>query len=168
MIGMFLGIPVALVGAFAGAAAVTRLGIYRALWLLGAIALASNFTYAAAALPQMGSRAIYAAAFVESLSGWLASIAFMSFLMRICEKEHAAVQYALLTALYALTGTLASMPSGWFVDHVGYATYFRAHAAQHSRGYVGSGATLEADAIRLARRDRGGDRSLRGGGVSCP
>jgi len=129
MIGMFLGIPVALVGAFVGAAAVTRLGIYRALWVLGAIALASNFAYAAAALPQMGSRAIYAAAFVESLSGWLASIAFMSFLMRICEKEHAAVQYALLTALYALTGTLASMPSGWFVDHVGYATYFALTAA---------------------------------------
>jgi PAT family beta-lactamase induction signal transducer AmpG len=128
-IGMFLGIPVALVGAAAGAAAVTRFGIYRALWALGALALVSNFAYAAAALPQMGSRAIYAAAFVESLSGWLASIAFMSFLMRICEKQHAAVQYALLTALYALAGSLISMPSGWFVDHIDYAAYFALTAA---------------------------------------
>jgi PAT family beta-lactamase induction signal transducer AmpG len=89
----------------------------------------SNFAYAAAALPEMGTRAIYAAAFVESLSGWLASIAFMSFLMRICDKRHAAVQYALLTALYALAGSLISMPSGWFVDRIDYAPYFALSAA---------------------------------------
>jgi len=129
VIGMLLGIPLALIGAVAGAGAVTRLGIYRALWALGALALVSNIAYAVAALPDAGRAAIYAAAFFESLCGWLAGIAFMSFLMRICEKEHAAVQYALLTALYALAGSLVAMPSGWFADHIGYAAYFALTAA---------------------------------------
>jgi PAT family beta-lactamase induction signal transducer AmpG len=129
LIGMLLGIPVALVGAAGGAALVTRFGIYAALWILGALALVSNFAYAVAALPDAGRGAIYAAAFAEALCGWLAAIAFMSFLMRICEKEHAAVQYALLTGLYALAGQLAKMPSGWFVDHIGYAAYFALTAA---------------------------------------
>jgi PAT family beta-lactamase induction signal transducer AmpG len=146
-IGMLLGIPLALVGAVAGAAAVTRLGIYRALWGLGVLALVSNLAYAAAALPQAGRTAIYAAAFFESLCGWLAGIAFMSFLMRICQKQHAAVQYALLTALYAFAGSLVAMPSGWFADHIGYAAYFALTAAfalpafcflPRARGWIGA------------------------------
>jgi PAT family beta-lactamase induction signal transducer AmpG len=146
-IGMLLGIPLALIGAIAGSATVTRLGIYRALWILGALALVSNLAYAAAALPAAGRAAIYAAAFFESLCGWLAGIAFMSFLMRICQKEHAAVQYALLTALYALAGSLVAMPSGWFADHIGYAAYFALTAAfalpaffflPWVRGWIGS------------------------------
>jgi PAT family beta-lactamase induction signal transducer AmpG len=129
LIGMLLGIPLALVGAAAGAALVTRLGIYAALWILGALALVSNLAYAMAALPDAGRTAIYAAAFFEALCGWLAAIAFMSFLMSICEKEHAAVQYAILTGLYALAGTLVKIPSGWFADHIGYAAYFALTAA---------------------------------------
>jgi PAT family beta-lactamase induction signal transducer AmpG len=128
-IGMILGLPVGIISAFIGARVVTRLGIARALWILGALALLSNLAYAVAALPGMGRGAVYGAAIVESLCGWLQGIGFMSYLMRICEKEHAAVQYALLTALYALTGSLVSMPSGWFVDHIGYAAYFTLTAA---------------------------------------
>ncbi|HEY5656868.1 MAG TPA: arabinose ABC transporter permease, partial [Myxococcota bacterium] len=129
LVGMLLGIPVALVGAAAGAGLVSRLGIYPSLWILGALALVSNLAYAIAALPGMSRTAIYAAAFFESLCGWLAGIGFMSFLMRICQKEHAAVQYALLTALYALAGSLVAMPSGWFADRIGYAAYFALTAA---------------------------------------
>ncbi len=44
--------------------------------------------------------------------------------MRICQKEHAAVQYALLTAVYALAGSLVAMPSGWFTERLDYAGYF--------------------------------------------
>ena len=44
--------------------------------------------------------------------------------MRITQKEHAAVQYALLTAIYALSGSLVAAPSGWFVEQIGYAAYF--------------------------------------------
>jgi len=128
-VSMLLGIPVAVVGAIGGAAVVRRFGIYRALIALGILALVSNFAYAYAALPGVGHTTIYAAAFVESLCGWLAGIAFMSFLMRICEKQHAAVQYALLTALYALSGTLVATPSGWFADQLGYASYFALTAA---------------------------------------
>ena len=48
--------------------------------------------------------------------------------MRICEREHAAIQYACLSALYALPGTLAGVVSGWAAHHLGYASYFAATA----------------------------------------
>jgi PAT family beta-lactamase induction signal transducer AmpG len=59
----------------------------------------------------------------------MAGVAFMSFLMRICEKEHAAVQYALLTSIYNLAGSLLRIPSGVLTERMGYAGYFALTAA---------------------------------------
>jgi hypothetical protein len=44
--------------------------------------------------------------------------------MRICEREYAAVQYACLSAFYALPGTLTGVMSGWAAHRFGYASYF--------------------------------------------
>jgi PAT family beta-lactamase induction signal transducer AmpG len=119
------GIGATVVGAIVGGGVVARIGIARSLWLLGALALASNLGYAAAAaFPASGRPGVYAASAVESFCGGLASAAFLSYLMRICEKEHAAVQYALVTAVYALAGSLIAMPSGWVTEQLGYAGYF--------------------------------------------
>jgi PAT family beta-lactamase induction signal transducer AmpG len=119
------GIGATVVGAIVGGAVVARIGIGRSLWALGSLALASNLGYAAAAaFPEWGRAGVYAASIVESFCGGLATAAFLSYLMRICEREHAAVQYALVTAIYALAGSLISIPSGWLADQLGYARYF--------------------------------------------
>lgn len=120
-----LGALATIAGAVIGGGVVARIGIGRALWTLGALALASNLAYAAAAwIPESGRAGVYAASVVESFCGGLATAAFLSFLMRICQKEHAAVQYALLTAVYAFAGSLVAMPSGWLADQLDYAGYF--------------------------------------------
>jgi PAT family beta-lactamase induction signal transducer AmpG len=112
-------------GAWFGAAVVTRLGIGRSLLWVGVLALASNLGYAAAATTPGSERLpVYAASVTESFCGGMAGVAFMSFLMRICEKQHAAVQYALLTALYNLAGALLRVPSGAITESIGYGGYF--------------------------------------------
>jgi PAT family beta-lactamase induction signal transducer AmpG len=124
-----LGAVATIVGAALGAGVVSALGIGRALWVVGILALASNLGYAAAAaLPSTSAVPIYAASLVESLCGGLASAGFLAYLMRICDKQHAAVQYAALTAVYALPGTLAGAISGRAVELIGYADYFAATA----------------------------------------
>jgi PAT family beta-lactamase induction signal transducer AmpG len=120
-----LGALATIAGAVAGGTYVARRGIARALLVLGVFALASNLGYAAvAAHPELGRTGMYLASLAESFCGGLASAGFLAFLMRICEKDHAAVQYAGLTALYALPGTLAGAVSGWAVQLAGYAAYF--------------------------------------------
>ncbi|HYL80600.1 MAG TPA: hypothetical protein VEU07_07295, partial [Candidatus Acidoferrum sp.] len=47
-----------------------------------------------------------------------------AFLMSICDKAHAATQYALLSSLFAPLGLVAGMVSGWAVERIGYAAYF--------------------------------------------
>jgi PAT family beta-lactamase induction signal transducer AmpG len=120
-----LGALATVVGAWAGGAWVARRGIGAALLPVGVLALASNLGYAAVAQwPASGRPGLYAASLTESFCGGLAAAAFMAFLMRICEREHAAVQYACLSALYALPGTAAGVLSGYGVASFGYAATF--------------------------------------------
>jgi MFS transporter, PAT family, beta-lactamase induction signal transducer AmpG len=44
--------------------------------------------------------------------------------MSVCEREHATVQYAFLSSLFALSGRLAGAVSGLGVERWGYAGYF--------------------------------------------
>jgi PAT family beta-lactamase induction signal transducer AmpG len=117
-----------LAGAGAGSWLVRRVGIARALWIVGALAVASNLGYAAVALVGGGRAPLYAASIVESLCTGAATVGFLSFLMRICDRAHAAVQYAALTSLMALPGAFAGGASGWLTEQLGYAGFFAATA----------------------------------------
>jgi PAT family beta-lactamase induction signal transducer AmpG len=120
-----LGIGAYVLGAIIGGWGVYRMGIARSLWVFGAFALFSNLAYAAvAAFPEFGRAGVYSAALIESFCGGLASAAFLSYLMRICQREHAAVQYALLTAAYRLPGIPAASLSGILTERLDYAPYF--------------------------------------------
>lgn len=119
-----LGTALIIAGATVGGFVMQRIGMRRALLVLGACALGSNFVYAAAAaFPQTGILGLVTASAFESFSAGLGSMAFMSFLMRICDKEHAAVQYAFLTAL-ASSGRILNFVSGNLTETIGYASYF--------------------------------------------
>jgi PAT family beta-lactamase induction signal transducer AmpG len=124
-----LGTLATVAGAVVGGGVVARIGIGRSLLALGICGLVSNLGYAAAAATGAGWAGVVAASVVESFCSGLASAAFLSYLMRICEKEHAAVQYALVTSVYALAGTGVAAPSGWITERIGYASYFALTAA---------------------------------------
>ena len=131
-----IGFGATLAGAALGGALVRRLGIGRSLWIAGVLALASNLGYAGAALAGGGRAAIYAASVSESLCSGIAAVGFMSFLMRICEREHAAVQYAALTSLGFLAGSLARAFSGVAAEQLGYAGFFAATAVLAAPAFV--------------------------------
>jgi PAT family beta-lactamase induction signal transducer AmpG len=125
LISTTLGAIATMGGAVVGGWIVARLGIGRALLVVGILALASNLVYAGAAwLPASDRAGIYTASLVESFCSGLAAAGFLSFLMNICDRKHAAVQYATLTGLYALPGTFAGAASGVAVESMGYGSYF--------------------------------------------
>ncbi len=121
-----LGLAATIAGAGLGGWLVARLGILRGLFWLGLAQAVSNLAYAGAALAGGGRAVVLAAAGVESLCGGLGTAAFLSLLMRVCEKERAAVEYALLTALFASTRDLTGAISGIGVARLGYAGWFAA------------------------------------------
>jgi PAT family beta-lactamase induction signal transducer AmpG len=130
LVSKVLGIGAFVGGAILGGWGVYRMGIARSLWVFGALALFSNLGYSTvAAFPEFGRAGVYAAALIESFCGGLASAAFLSYLMNICQREHAAVQYALLTAAYRLPGIPAASLSGFLTERLDYAAYFALTAA---------------------------------------
>jgi PAT family beta-lactamase induction signal transducer AmpG len=124
MISTTLGITATIVGALIGGWLTSRIGIFRGLWMLGLFQAISNLVYAGVAAWDLGRAGIYFASLFESFTGGLGTAAFLAFLMSICEKKHAATQYALLSALFGFTRSIAGGFSGLGAESLGYASYF--------------------------------------------
>jgi PAT family beta-lactamase induction signal transducer AmpG len=124
LVSVTLGVVLTIVGALAGGWFVKRFGIFRGLLWLGIAQALPHLGYAAVAQFTLPRESIYAVSMLESFAQGLGTAAFLSFLMNLCEKEHAATQYALLSALFALTRDVVGAFSGIGVERVGYAAYF--------------------------------------------
>ena len=106
----------------------------------------------------------------ENIAGGLAGAAFVAYLSSITSREFSAVQYALLSSLTFLVGSLGRAAIGEAIDRIGYAPVFRFTAmlglvavgfvalewartswAERQRG--AGGPVLNADAARAAEGD---------------
>jgi len=126
-IGLFpttLGIILSIAGALAGGAFISRYGIFHGVWFLGLLQAVSNLGYTAVEWMNLGRFGLYGASMFESLSGGLGTAAFLAFLMNVCQKEHATVQYAFLSSIFSLTGRLVGGLSGLGAERYGYGNYF--------------------------------------------
>ena len=124
-----LGMVCTILGAIAGGAFVTRYGIYRSMLILGIVQMLSNLAYALVAMTNGGRPALYGAAIIETFCGGLGTAAFLSFLMFICDRDNAATEYAMLSALFAVARTFAFALSGYVAQDLGYANYYGLTAA---------------------------------------
>lgn len=111
-------------GALLGGWYTNRSGLLRALAILGLAQALSNLGYAFVAVAGWGRWGIYAASLTESFTGGLGSADFLAFLMHVCERERAATEYALLSALFAVPRQVVGAASGWLTEVLGYAGYF--------------------------------------------
>ncbi len=127
MIGLVpsgLSAGMGILGATLGGVIVGRMPLAGALVAGGLLAAASNLGYAAAALAGAPLWAVTAASLAESLCGGVASVALVSLLVGACDRAHAGVQFALLTALSPLAGRLVGGVSGEFVAAFGFGAWF--------------------------------------------
>lgn len=124
MIQTTLGVLATIAGALFGGWLTSRIGLFKALWVLGLFQAISNLVYMGVAVVDTSRAGIYFTALFESFSGGLGTAAFLAFLMSICQKEFAATQYALLSALFGFTRSIAGGFSGWGTEQFGYGTYF--------------------------------------------
>jgi MFS transporter, PAT family, beta-lactamase induction signal transducer AmpG len=126
-IGLFpttFGIVLSVVGALIGGSFISRYGIFHGIWFLGLLQAASNLGYSCVDWLNLGRFGLYGASMFESLCGGLGTAAFLAFLMNVCQKEHATVQYAFLSSVFSLTGRLIGGISGLGAERYGYGNYF--------------------------------------------
>ena len=124
-----IGMICTILGAIAGGAFIARFGIYRSLLVLGIVQMLSNFAYAIVATIDGTRPMLYGAAITETFCGGLGTAAFLSFLMFICDRDNAATEYAMLSAVFALARTFAFALSGYVAKDLGFANYYWLTAA---------------------------------------
>jgi MFS transporter, PAT family, beta-lactamase induction signal transducer AmpG len=124
-----IGMVCVIAGAIGGGWFVTRFGIFKALFWLGLVQMLSNLGYAFVAATNAGRPGMYGAAVAESFCDGLGTAAFLSFLMYICDRENAATEYAVLSAIFALPRTFIGSTSGMLTERMGYTDYFWLTAA---------------------------------------
>ncbi len=113
-----------IVGAAAGGVFTTRYGLFTGLWVLGLIQAFSGLVYWATAAVEPSKPLVIGAAYFESLAAGMGTSAYLAFLMSVCEKRYAATQFAVLSALLAVTRWVAGDLSGGLAERLGYSTYF--------------------------------------------
>jgi PAT family beta-lactamase induction signal transducer AmpG len=111
-------------GAALGGVLTSRWGIFRGLWVLGLVQALSSLGYWAAAAAAPSKPLILGAALFENFAAGLGTAAYLAFLMSVCEKRYAATQFALLSALLAITRAVAGKASGSLAERMGYEGYF--------------------------------------------
>jgi len=138
VISSTIGMILTIAGALAGGWFTDRKGIFKALLWFGVGQALSNFGYVIVALVHLPrgpstllglsfgpfQAAIYGASMIESFTQGLGTAAFLAFLMNQCDRRHAATQFAMLTAVMALSRDLAGALSGIGVEAIGYGGYF--------------------------------------------
>lgn len=119
-----VGVICTIAGAMIGGIYTSRWGIFTALWVFGLLQAGSNLVYAGVAAMPASISLMYMASVSESLTAGLGTAPFMALLMRLCDKTHAATQFALLSALFGFSRSISGMFSGWGAENLGYSTYF--------------------------------------------
>ncbi len=119
-----LGTLASIGGALMGGALTARWGILKSLWILGAAQATASLGYWVSSLPFAPSNSIYFAALLENLAIGLATAAFLSFLMKLCDKQYSATHYAFLSILFGLGRSLAGVSGGYAAGFLGYPFFF--------------------------------------------
>ncbi len=122
------GFWVALGGTFLAGYLVPRMGMMRSLLVGTVVGSASHLSLAwLAAHGGGGGEAFLAFAVAVGIDGFayaFATIVLITFMSGIVSDEHAASQYALLTSLCALPGSLLAGLSGFAIEGLGFEAFF--------------------------------------------
>ena len=123
-ISKIYGVIATLLGVAFGGVFVARIGVFRALFVCGGMQALSNLMYAVQvwAGHDLGMLALTIAA--ESVTGGMASAAFVAYLSLLCSREFTATQYALLSSLATVGLNVLAASGGALAEALGWIPFF--------------------------------------------
>ena len=119
-----MGLIATIVGALAGGAILSKIGINRSLWVFGVLQAVSNLTYFVLAQVGKNYQFLVLTVNVENFCGGLGTAAFVAFLMSLCNQRFTATQYALLSSLMAVSRDILVAPAGKLAEATGWPMFF--------------------------------------------
>jgi PAT family beta-lactamase induction signal transducer AmpG len=117
-------ITATIIGTVLGGLAFARLGLYRSLFVFGVLQAATNLLYSLLAVKGHDLTFMVLAVGIDNLAGSMAATIFGAFVMALCDPRFSAFQFALLSALAALSRTFVGPVSAVLVAQVGWPLFF--------------------------------------------
>ncbi len=113
-----------IIGGLVGGVLILRIGIMRALWSFGILQAVSTAGFAVLVL--VGHDLAWLAAVIafENLSGGMGTAAYVAFMASLTNRRFTATQYALLSSLMGVPRVLASAPTGYLAEGLGWFGFF--------------------------------------------
>ncbi|MES1022366.1 MFS transporter [Gloeocapsa sp. BRSZ] len=119
-----MGLIATIVGALAGGAILSKIGINRSLWLFGGLQAISNLAYFMQAQLGRNYPFMVLTINIENFCAGLGTAAFVAFLMSLCNQRFSATQYALLSSLMAVSRDILVAPAGALAESTGWSLFF--------------------------------------------
>jgi len=113
-----------IVGTLIAGLFIPKLGLYRALLIFGCLQALSNVGYVIMAVIGKSIPLMVSCFFLEHLFSGMATIAFVAFLMGLCDSRFSATQYALFSAMMSLPKVILGPIAGEFQAHFGWVNFY--------------------------------------------
>ncbi len=123
-IAKLFGFWATIIGGLLGGILLIRLGIARALWFFGILQAVSTAGFSLLALVGNSLPGLAAVIAFENLSGGMGTAAYVAYMASITNKKFTATQYALLSSLMGIPRVLASAPTGYMAEYMGWPWFF--------------------------------------------
>ncbi len=113
-----------LFGAVVGGLAMKKIKLFPALVLFGIIQALANLPFLALAMIGKNYSLLILTVFIENFGSGLGSVAFLAFIMSLCDKHYTATHFAVFTALAAIGRVFAGPLAAIVVEQVGWVQYY--------------------------------------------
>lgn len=119
-----VGLIASLLGSFLGGVLLPYIGLYRSLMYFGFLQMVSNLSFAVLAIVGKNYFLMAGSIFLDNFCGSLGTVAFVVFLMSLCDKRYTATQYALLSALMAVGRVFVGPVAAGLVESMGWVDFY--------------------------------------------
>lgn len=123
-IAKIFGTGALLLGIFVGGAVTLKLGLYRAMFVIGILQAASTACFVLLALAGYDRAWLATVIGFENFTVGMGSAALIAFMAALTNKQFTATQFALLSTLATLPRSLLSAPSGFMAEALGWPQFF--------------------------------------------
>lgn len=111
-------------GVMVGGATLARLNLWKALMIFGILQAVTNLAYAVLATVGKNVGVMMMAVGFDNFVGGMGAVAFMAFVMSLCNLRFSAAQYALLSALALVPRTFIGPAAAWLAESIGWQGLF--------------------------------------------
>ncbi|WP_394713347.1 AmpG family muropeptide MFS transporter [Desulfogranum marinum] len=123
-VAKLFGFWATIIGGLVGGLVILRTGIIRSLWLFGILQAISTAGFSLLALIGPSLSGLAAVIAFENLSGGMGTAAYVAYMASLTNKKFTATQYALLSSLMGIPRVLASAPTGFMAESIGWVGFF--------------------------------------------